>query len=78
VLIQLVDRLTRLPGGVADDVSIRVGKFIYPVDFVVLGTKNVANVTNQIRVILGCPFPPTSNALLNCREGYDIILVTSS
>ena len=33
-----------------------------------LKTKKVANVANQIPVILGCPFLITANALINCRN----------
>jgi len=35
----------------------------------VLETERVANVTNQILVILAWPFFATSNALINCRNG---------
>ena len=41
MFIQLVDRLTRLPSGIVEDVLIRVGEFIYPVDFVVIERKGV-------------------------------------
>ena len=33
VVIQLADRSTRLPGGIVEDMLIRVGEFIYPADF---------------------------------------------
>jgi len=46
MVIQLADRSTRLPRGVVEDVLIRVGEFIYPVDFVVLETEKVANIAN--------------------------------
>ena len=52
-----------------EDVLIRVGEFIYPVDFIVLETEKVANVAKQIPVILGRPFLATANALINCRNG---------
>jgi len=53
---------------VEEDVLIRVGEFIYLVDFVVLKTENVANVANQIRIILGHPFLSTSNLLINGKN----------
>jgi len=57
-----------LPRGVVEDVLIRMGEFTYPLDFVVLKTKKIANVVNQTPMILGHPFLPTSNALINCRK----------
>ena len=47
----------------------KVDKFYYPVDFVVLDTKSVAEGTNQLPIILGRPFLATSNAIINCRNG---------
>ena len=48
---------------------IRVGEFIYPVDFVVIEIENVSNLASQVVVILGHPFLATANALINCRNG---------
>ena len=47
----------------------KVDKFYYPVDFVVLDTEPVAGGTNQVPIILGRPFLATSNAIINCRNG---------
>ena len=47
----------------------KVDKFYYPVDFVVLDTEPVAEVINQVPIILGMPFLATSNAIINCRNG---------
>jgi len=69
MVIQLTDRLTRLPRGIVEDMLIRVCKFTYPIDFVVIEAKKVSNVTNQVPVILGRPFLATANALINCRNG---------
>ena len=69
MVIQLADRSTRLPRGVVEYVLIRVGEFIYPVDFVVLETEKVANIASHILIILGCPFLATSYALINCKTG---------
>ena len=46
----------------------KVDKFYYPVDFVVLDTEPVAERTNQVPIILGMPFLATSNAIINCRN----------
>jgi hypothetical protein len=50
-------------------VLIKVDKFYFPVDFIVIDTEPVHNVANQIPVILGRPFLATANALINCRTG---------
>ena len=47
----------------------KVDKFYYPVDFVVLDTEPVAEGTNQVPIILGRPFLATFNAIINCRNG---------
>ena len=47
----------------------KVGKFYYPVDFIVLDTEPVAEGTNHVPIILGRPFLATSNAIINCRNG---------
>ena len=67
--IQLADRSVKIPKGEITDVLIRVGEFIYPVDFVVLETQPVQNHRAQTPVILGRPFLATANAIINCRNG---------
>ena len=59
VTIQLVDRSVKISKGKITDVLIRVGDFIYPVDFIVLETQPVSNLRSQTLVILGCPFLAT-------------------
>jgi hypothetical protein len=52
-----------------EDVLIKVDKFYYPVDFIVLDTEPVPYPDKQIPVILGRPFLATANACINCRTG---------
>ena len=59
----------KIPKGEVEDVLIKVGEFIFLVDFVILETVPVENPGGQIPVILGRPFLATSNALINCRSG---------
>ena len=47
----------------------KVDKFYYSVDFVVLDTEPMAESTNQVPIILGRPFLATSNAIINCWNG---------
>jgi len=69
VSIQLADRSVKIPKGEITDVLIQVGKFIYPVDFIVLETQPVHNPKAQTPIILGRPFLATANAIINCRNG---------
>jgi len=57
-----------LPRGIVEDILIRVGGFIYPVDFVVIETEKVSNVASQVLMILGRPFLATANTLINYRN----------
>ena len=47
----------------------KVDKFYYPVDFVVLDTEPVAEGIHQVPIILGRPFLATCNVIINCRNG---------
>jgi len=55
VILQLADRSIKKPRWVIEDVIIKVDKFFFPVDFIVLDTE------------LGRPFLATANACINCR-----------
>ncbi|XP_077222173.1 uncharacterized protein LOC143856016 [Tasmannia lanceolata] len=69
VTLQLADRSVKTPKGMVEDVLVKVGEFLFPVDFIILDTQPVAHVKDQIPIILGRPFLATSNALINCRNG---------
>ena len=55
--------------GIVEDVLVKVDKFYYPVDFVVLDTEPIENGPNHVPIILGRPFFATANAIINCRNG---------
>ena len=59
----------KIPKGTVEDVLVKVDKFYYPVDFVVLDTEPIACGPNHVPIILGRPFLATSNAIMNCRNG---------
>ena len=65
ITLSLADRSVKIPKGIVEDVLVKVDKFYYPVDFVVLDTEPVAEGTNQ----LVRPFLATSNAIINCWNG---------
>ena len=47
----------------------KIDKFYYPVDFVVLDIEPIASEPNHVPIILGRPFLATTNAIINCRNG---------
>ncbi|XP_070007082.1 uncharacterized protein [Nicotiana sylvestris] len=63
MLLQLADRTIKQPSGILDDVLIRVGKFVFPADFVILDCK----VDEEIPIILGRTFLDTRRALIDCE-----------
>ena len=70
ITLSLADRSVKIPKGIVEDVLVKVDKFYYLVDFVVLDTEPVAEGTNQVSIILGRPFLATSNAIINCWNGF--------
>ena len=69
ITLSLADRSVKIPKGIVEDVLVKVGKFYYPVDFVVLDTEPIAVGPNHVPIILGRPFLATSNAIINCWNG---------
>ena len=69
ITLSLADRSVKIPKGIVEDVLVKVDKFYYPVDFVVLDTKPIASGPNYVPIILGRPFLATSNAIINCKNG---------
>ena len=59
----------KIPKGIVEDVLVKVDKFYYPVDFVLLDTKPIASGPNHVPIILGRPFLATANAIINFRNG---------
>jgi hypothetical protein len=51
--LQLADRSVKVPRGIVEDVLIKVDKFYFPVDFIVLDTEPVQVIGTEIPVILG-------------------------
>ena len=59
----------KIPKGIVEDVLVKVDKFYYPVDFVVLDTEPIESGPNHVSIILGRPFMATANAIINCQNG---------
>ena len=69
ITFSLVDRSMKITKGIVKDVLVKVDKFYYPIDFVVLDTKPIAIGPNHVPIILGRPFLATANAIINCLNG---------
>nr|GFA28558.1 reverse transcriptase domain-containing protein [Tanacetum cinerariifolium] len=69
MVLELADRTISKPTGVAENIFVKVGKFYFPVDFVVLDF--IADP--RIPLILGRPFLSTAHAIINVHE-REIIL----
>ena len=65
ITLSLADRLVKIPKGIVEDVFVKVEKFYYPVDFVVLDTEPIASGPIHVPIILGRPFLATANAIIN-------------
>ena len=69
ITLSLADRSVKIPKGIVEDVLVKIDKFYYPVDFVVLDTAPSSNESDHVPIILGRPFLATTNAIINCRNG---------
>ncbi|XP_075494683.1 uncharacterized protein LOC142532251 [Primulina tabacum] len=65
MFLQLADRSVKYPRGVIEDVLVKVDKFIFPADFVVLDMEE----DTEMPLILGRPFLATGKALIDVQEG---------
>ncbi|KAL5538589.1 hypothetical protein UlMin_045511 [Ulmus minor] len=71
ISLQLVDRSITYPRGVIEDVLIKVDKFIFPADFVVLDMEK----DREILLILGRLFLATGRTLIDVQQGKLILRV---
>ncbi|GJS58795.1 reverse transcriptase domain-containing protein [Tanacetum coccineum] len=65
MVLELADRIISKPTGVAENVFVKVGKFYFPADFVVLEFIS----DPRVPLILRRPFLRTAHALINVYEG---------
>ena len=63
--LQMVDRTMAQLEGVLEDLLIKVGKFIFPVDFVVMNMEE----DTQVPLLLGSHFVATGAALMDVKKG---------
>ncbi|XP_073054601.1 uncharacterized protein [Primulina eburnea] len=69
--LKLADCSTKHPIGIIEDVLVKIDKFIFPVDFIVLDMEDDFDVP----IILGRPFLATSKALIDVHGGNLILRV---
>ena len=65
ITLQIADRSMAQPEGVLEDVLVKVGKFIFPIDFVVMKMEE----DTQVPLLLGRPFLATVAALIDVKKG---------
>ena len=63
--IQMADIYVSKPEGIIEDVFVKVGKFIFPIDFVVINMEE----DKLIPLLLGRPFLATGAALIDVKNG---------
>ncbi|GJT21947.1 DNA-directed DNA polymerase [Tanacetum coccineum] len=63
--IQLANRSVKYPIGVCENKLVKINKFIFPVDFVVLEM----DLDELVPIILGRPFIATAHAVIDVHEG---------
>ncbi|GJS10220.1 ribonuclease H-like domain-containing protein [Tanacetum coccineum] len=59
--IELADRTIKQPRGIAENVLVKIGKFIFPIDFVIFDIPE----DNDIPLILGRPFLSTAHSKID-------------
>ena len=65
ITLQMVDRSMTQLEGILEDVLVKVGKFIFPVDFVIMKMEE----DTQVPLLLGRPFLATGAALIDVEKG---------
>ncbi|XP_024035580.1 uncharacterized protein LOC112096382 [Citrus clementina] len=65
ITLQLADRSHAYPEGKKEDVLVKVDKFIFPVDYIVLDFE----ADKEVPIILGRPFLATGKTLIDVQKG---------
>ncbi|XP_050908712.1 uncharacterized protein LOC127122415 [Lathyrus oleraceus] len=63
--LQFADRSVRRPYGIVEDVLVKINKFVFPVDFIILEMPK----DEEIPLILGRPFLETGRCIIDIEEG---------
>ncbi|XP_057444140.1 uncharacterized protein LOC130736318 [Lotus japonicus] len=65
ISLQMADRSLKTPYGIIEDVGVKVDKFVFPVDFVILDMEE----DSKVPLILGRPFLATGEAEIKVAKG---------
>ena len=65
-ILELADHTTVKPVGVLDDIVVSVASWEYPVDFIVIESKDPSK---ENPIILGIPWLANVNSFIGCRDG---------
>ena len=65
ITLQIEDQTLAHSEGILEDVLIKVGKFVFPVDFVVINMEE----DKQVSLLLGRPFLETGTTLIDLKKG---------
>nr|XP_016512394.1 PREDICTED: uncharacterized protein LOC107829456 [Nicotiana tabacum] len=71
VFLQLANQSTKKAKGIIENVLVRVDKFVFPVDFIVMKIEE----NTDIPLILGKPFLATGRAIIDVHQGQLILRV---
>ena len=71
ITLQMDDRSMAQPEGILEDVLVKVGKFIFPEDFVIMQMEE----DTQVPLLLGRPFLATGAALIDVQKGELTLIV---
>jgi len=63
--LQLADRSIKHPYGIVEDLLVKVDKFLFPVDFVVIDIEEDL----EVPLILGRPFMKTAKVIIDVDKG---------
>ncbi|XP_076916618.1 uncharacterized protein LOC143576407 [Bidens hawaiensis] len=69
--IQLADRSVKYPRGIVENMLVKIDKFVFPADFVILDMDE----DNYVPIILGRPFLGTARALIDVYTGKPTLRV---
>ncbi|XP_070009960.1 uncharacterized protein [Nicotiana sylvestris] len=71
VSLQLADQSTKRPKGIIENILVRVDKFVFPVDFIVLEMEE----NTEVPLISGRPFLATGREIIDVHQGQLILRV---
>ncbi|XP_057719688.1 uncharacterized protein LOC130934115 [Arachis stenosperma] len=71
ISLQMADRSLKIPNEVIENLLVKVGEFIFPVDFIILDMEEEGHNS----IILGQPFLATARATINVEKGEMILRV---